>query len=161
MKFSRTKIQYNISNTWLRFYAMLFNRLKCSLYKMYSVFFGQFDTSYAHDFPGKTRNNTVTGFTRLPFHRIQLIEHWRTGCRHAFCSCDLDLDLDPMTLIYEPAYSEDGPAYQKWTFFRSRLSGSRTRAKTLLYAVFASGKNKRSISWQTCRCTVSQKRAHL
>jgi len=26
----------------------------------------------------------------------------KTGYRHIFCSSELDLDLDPMTLIYKP-----------------------------------------------------------
>ena len=38
--------------------------------------------------------------TRLPFNRTQTIREQNTTST-LFFSCDLDLDLDPMTLMYE------------------------------------------------------------
>jgi len=57
--------------------------------------------------------------------------HLQTGTLTRFCSCDLDLD----TQIWH-RYSEEVPAHQKWSFYRSRLSkvtaqqGTQTQTQT-------------------------------
>ena len=49
----------------------------------------------------EVRNSESTGKTRLRFNGRHMTLHRPTGCTNMLvCSCDLD--LDPITLIYEP-----------------------------------------------------------
>ena len=78
----------------------------------------------------KNNNNKIAFISKADHPRIQ------------FCSCDLDLDLDPMTLIYEHDLNilKMCP-HTKNEFRRSRLSNVRALEtdRCIITAAFAGG----------------------